>query len=168
MDEYEIRVDYADETYEVSIFANSVTEAMEIARRDPEVTAATLLCILDWAPQATLAWREPTGFGDPGDVVRADDVGCAVTGAVSGEMLREACDIAGIDPDALRLDYSGRGMFGAKCVGIVVDGSDDLLAFVEAVAEVADDTTHPFARGVREDSMGLSRIYYWPGVEVGA
>jgi hypothetical protein len=57
MYDYEIRIDYADETTEVTtvVGAASIVEAIEIARRDPDVVGATLLATIDLEPQAYLA-----------------------------------------------------------------------------------------------------------------
>lgn len=65
-------------------------------------------------------------------------------------------------------DYSGRGMFGEKCFALSCDGSigvllSDLLRAVacegsEAVEELAD-----MFESMRTDSLGLGKIYYFPG-----
>lgn len=56
MTSYEIRVNYSDETYEVtSIIASSITEAYEIAKSDPEVESCELLATVDLNPQSALA-----------------------------------------------------------------------------------------------------------------
>ncbi|MEK7414226.1 MAG: hypothetical protein AAB263_13005 [Planctomycetota bacterium] len=52
---------------------------------------------------------------------------------------------------SLRLDYSGRGMFGAQCLGIVCDDPEDVIAEVGV-------------KGARTDSMGKSVIVYWPSI----
>ena len=78
----------------------------------------------------------------------------------------DVIDYAAIDEEQLRLDYSGRAMYGAKCVGIVGD-MGDAMRFVLAVAQVVDREMAEFlTRDVRSDSMGLSNIYYWPGLQV--
>lgn len=57
MRDYEIRADYTDETYDVStVPADSIGEALAIVRRDPEVVSATVLCTIDRAPAACLAF----------------------------------------------------------------------------------------------------------------
>ena len=56
--------------------------------------------------------------------------------------------------DGVRDDYSGRGMYGKTCYGIV---TDDPLAVVEDAAAVG-------LRGARTDSMGTHTIVYWPAV----
>ena len=79
------------------------------------------------------------------------------------EQLQEACENAGLSGDALRPDYSGRAMYGSTCLGIVVDSLDELLAFIASFASFGDDWDS-LTSGVRQDSMGLSTIYYWPNV----
>jgi hypothetical protein len=58
----------------------------------------------------------------------------------------------------IRPSYSGRGMFGATCLGVVGSMADlDTL-----LSEVRGS-----AKGLRKDSMGLDYIYYWPGIAGG-
>lgn len=70
----------------------------------------------------------------------------------------------------VRSNYSGRGMYGAECVGFVVN-EDVLLATVaEMVAEIEDeDERQELARLFRRaktDSMGRdSVIVYFPSVK---
>lgn len=70
----------------------------------------------------------------------------------------------------VRTNYSGRGMYGAECVGFVVR-EDTLLATVaEMVAETEDeDERQDFAklfRRARTDSMGRdSVIVYFPSMK---
>lgn len=74
----------------------------------------------------------------------------------------------------LRSDYSGRGMYGSKCVAIVGDSAWSLNnvlrdALADAVTE-DDDTYRDFIatlvrREPESDSMGLSSVWYWPGVQ---
>jgi len=54
-----------------------------------------------------------------------------------------------------RDDYSGRGMFGASCVGI--DG-DYATPIIEAAAAAG-------ITGARQDSMGKGVIVYWPSIQ---
>jgi hypothetical protein len=49
-------------------------------------------------------------------------------------------------------EYSGRGMFGAKCLGVVC--SDPTTAIEEAASLNI--------RGARQDNMGRDYIVYWP------
>lgn len=66
-----------------------------------------------------------------------------------------------------REDYSGRGMYGKTCLGIVTDAS--LWKLHSAIAEVASYDDSLSALSDNEpcvDDMGLSNIYYWPNVSV--
>jgi hypothetical protein len=55
----------------------------------------------------------------------------------------------------VRLDYSGRGMFGAKCMGIVCTSATEAI---EAAARWG-------IRGAQRDSMGKRAIVYWPNIK---
>jgi hypothetical protein len=52
-------------------------------------------------------------------------------------------------------NYSGRGMFGKTCIGVVgsMEDLDCLLGEVKGAG-----------RGLRKDSLGLDYIYYWPAL----
>jgi len=55
----------------------------------------------------------------------------------------------------VRLDYSGRGMFGARCMGIVCEDSEQVIL-------------NALGRGLprgKVDSMGKRAIVYWPGIQ---
>ena len=54
----------------------------------------------------------------------------------------------------VRRDYSGRGMFGKTCVGIVCRRP---IMAIEFAAERG-------IRGARIDDMGLDSIVYWPAI----
>lgn len=79
-------------------------------------------------------------------------------------ILKTFCD----DSDyRLRLDYSGRGMYGAKCVGICVDENESSFTVGIKLALFASD----FGLGYElievlglpvEDSLGLGKIIYFP------
>ena len=81
---------------------------------------------------------------------------------------------AGVYDYEVRKDYSGRGMRGAKCLGLVVDSPADayaILAGAAAEAEYDDETDLAdewlaLFRKSRLDSMGLQSIVYFPGVVV--
>ena len=55
------------------------------------------------------------------------------------------------DSRSLRTDYSGRGMFGRTCWGIVCDDPNDIIVEVGL-------------KGAKTDSMGTSTIVYWPNI----
>lgn len=52
--------------------------------------------------------------------------------------------------------YSGRGMYGNTCVGVVGENA------VEIIETVASETG---ARGAKTDNMGLDMIVYWPHIQ---
>ncbi len=54
----------------------------------------------------------------------------------------------------IRLDYSGRSMFGETCVGIVCE---DYAGCIEAAADAGIFNT-------KIDSMGQDYIVYWPSI----
>jgi hypothetical protein len=77
--------------------------------------------------------------------------------------------------DDVRTEYSGRGMYGSNCLGIVTGDSGFSLAqtLMEAreEADEADEDVRELldamlSREPRTDSMGLDTIYYWPGIQV--
>jgi hypothetical protein len=67
--------------------------------------------------------------------------------------------------------YSGRGMYGKSCLGVVCDSPVDAIldAIIEFVAGNTDqDTTIEFIdelRNYRIDDLGLSTILYFPYIE---
>jgi hypothetical protein len=74
--------------------------------------------------------------------------------------------------------YSGRGMVGDRCLGIVAEPGA-FAEFVAGLAEIVASDGYGFgdvADGmcalrerigrVRMDSMGLSTVWYWPDIEV--
>ena len=55
----------------------------------------------------------------------------------------------------VRLDYSGRGMFGARCMGIVCEDSEQVIL-------------NALGRGLprgKVDSMDTRKIVYWPEIK---
>jgi hypothetical protein len=48
--------------------------------------------------------------------------------------------------------YSGRGMYGRTCVGIVTESPNDCIAAVGI-------------KGAQLDNMGMKYIVYWPNVK---
>jgi hypothetical protein len=62
-------------------------------------------------------------------------------------------------------NYSGRGMYGSTCVGVVVEDSN-LLGLGLAIAEIVEDESlrNRLAGGYSTDSLGLRTIVYWQGV----
>lgn len=73
-----------------------------------------------------------------------------------------AADMAGIDIDEdLRRDYSGRGMYGDECVGIVC-GDREYGTFLTELADDDPELARELADSVKTDSMATRTIYYWP------
>lgn len=80
------------------------------------------------------------------------------------ELIENFCEEYGYD---FRGDYSGRFMYGKSCVGIVYDVDDDtVLNDLEEYFLDVDESN--FAESIRNsarfDSMGLSRIVYFPSI----
>lgn len=93
----------------------------------------------------------------------------------------ELTDLVGTEFD-LRLDYSGRAMYGRACLGLV-GNVGDYGRFVAEIAQelgscaAADDSEWPRAdhlreillrvtSGVRTDAMGHDMIFYFPTIRV--
>jgi hypothetical protein len=81
--------------------------------------------------------------------------------------LEEAAEEAGLDPEAtLRFDYSGRGMYGKTCIGLVWESQGDVRRFLRALEEYVENGVIEEMEDVEgEDAMGLRGITYWPGFE---
>lgn len=80
--------------------------------------------------------------------------------------LWDAAYKADIDPDRdLRTNYSGRGMYGRECVGIV-GFVEDLVSFVIEMSDLSPDA-FAWLPSVKSDNMGKRTIFYWPNVQVG-
>lgn len=63
--------------------------------------------------------------------------------------------------------YSGRGMYGAECPGVILEGSligaaVDLLLLTEDRDE--QEAIGKVIRGAKTDSMGVDTILYFPKV----
>lgn len=95
-----------------------------------------------------------------------------MTQTISKNTARDLAYSVGMEPDdALYLNYSGRGMYGRECFGIVGTVSD-LVGFVtEAVRRgaVGDETVAGFVQYIEDvstDNMGLDMIFYWQDVQI--
>ena len=79
------------------------------------------------------------------------------------DVIKNFCEDNGYD---LREDYSGRGMFGRSCIGIV--GDFNPLHLVLCLADVLRDEEFDNAEDILgrpcQDSMGLSTIVYFPSL----
>jgi hypothetical protein len=72
--------------------------------------------------------------------------------------------------------YSGRGMYGGRCVGVEVRNPGDIIKFLYLVVPQIDPNfeytdQHSFMNyspeweDIRSDSMGHNKIYYWPKIQ---
>jgi hypothetical protein len=69
-------------------------------------------------------------------------------------LLNKVKKVAEIVDGKVYEDYSGRGMYGASCVGI---SCDDVFACIEQAAKEG-------LRGAKWNSLGRGYIVYWPGI----
>lgn len=74
---------------------------------------------------------------------------------------------------SLRPDYSGRGMYGENCIGIVHPSGEAaaaVICLIEALAEEGLDETADWIRSASSssDNMGLDVITYWPQLKAEA
>ncbi len=80
------------------------------------------------------------------------------------------------DCDVL-LNYSGRGMYGAACVGFVTDRATDITAAIVDVFQQMDEDADEdsvldknelsdIIRDARTDDMGLKTVVYFPNMTV--
>lgn len=89
---------------------------------------------------------------------------------MEAKKLIQALEQAGYEPR----DYSGRGMFGDRCVAVVVErGTSEFRLAAEVAIELvslhedgeAQDVLEELARlDVRGDSMGRDSVIYFPDV----
>ena len=89
-------------------------------------------------------------------------------------MVAQASAVLRFDGDPVRVltDYSGRGMYGERCVAVVGDHGG-FAAFVATLAQMgadldADDPINELlyqvVNSVVIDSLGTDRVFYFPGV----
>jgi hypothetical protein len=70
--------------------------------------------------------------------------------------------------------YSGRGMYGKYCLGIIHSHPEEVITTLFSVALEFDWTREELVdlcnmlESSRTDSMGLSTILYWPKLELTA
>jgi hypothetical protein len=94
------------------------------------------------------------------------------------QLVRDACEQSG-DVN-FRNDYSGRFMYGKRCIAITSNRNDCMLVIAGAITGLreklmtvqmgsnAEEQYKVFDEGVRtlldfkEDSMGLDVVLYWP------
>jgi hypothetical protein len=96
------------------------------------------------------------------------------TTTITREQLDEILDTAelveddgdgGTDSVDIRADYSGRGMYGTKCLGFTVSAHAASMRIAVAMSAVlgADEAREIVSR-TQTDSMGRDMIVYFPGL----
>jgi len=93
-----------------------------------------------------------------------------VTDEIKKQIFENVVDTLSYDQDVeLREDYSGRGMYGNKCLAIVTDNRTDMelpLVFVEEIIGRLDCDVERALAITREilpdrvDNMGRGYVYY--------
>lgn len=65
-------------------------------------------------------------------------------------------------------NYSGRGMFGRKCLGVVVKQGYSFMDFIIKLTKYLDDNGFEDVdfslEGVSYDALGLDTIVYFPNI----
>lgn len=74
------------------------------------------------------------------------------------DTLKDAIEYAGYE----WREYSGRGMYGRKCVGVTLSDASDLFALGAGLADYCDEESLPYFPNPTTDSMGRGIIAYWP------
>jgi hypothetical protein len=79
------------------------------------------------------------------------------------QMIEELIETGlGQDDDLQVRSYSGRGMYGKECLAVT---ADDGLAALQLIAWEAGKQGIEMPRHIRQDSMGLGVVLYWPEVD---
>lgn len=77
-------------------------------------------------------------------------------------LLKEFCE----NSDNCRFyeNYSGRGMFGKKCIGIVCEGNGfkQIVKLCDFLHESGVSSAEETLGKIQMDSLGLERIVYFP------
>lgn len=91
---------------------------------------------------------------------------------LSYQMFKQATGYAGVEVEgSIKWGYSGRGMYGRTCVGIVGSQSTVnrfFIALTELWLEADLDPADLFdlADGTYTDSMAWDTIFYWPSLAI--
>ncbi len=93
---------------------------------------------------------------------------------ISEELIDRAFYHADLDMDEnLRREYSGRGMYGGKCFGIVCRQVGQVVQFMIHLSKLVEeegmdpDMVLEMTERMSSDSMGMSSITYFPGFTIG-
>lgn len=85
---------------------------------------------------------------------------------ISKQDLIGAIESCPFDVTGVRMNYSGRFMYGRTCLGIVGDPSDLVLFVQHVVPGIPELEDVDLSSDLRSDNMGLKMIYYWPDIRV--
>lgn len=84
------------------------------------------------------------------------------------DLIREFCD-AHSDKYYVYENYSGRFMFGAKCIGIVVRSGYSYLEMLMSLTKYLDEMGYKdeglLLEGVSIDELGLDTVVYFPKIQ---
>ncbi len=87
-----------------------------------------------------------------------------VTSTTLINLLREVYESGNMEMEVR--SYSGRGMYGDTCVGVVLGDYANAWTLALAIADVNNGDADLFGLPEpRTDSMGLGTILYWPGLK---
>lgn len=83
------------------------------------------------------------------------------------DLIKEFCEAEGYE---FRDNYSGRFMYGQRCVGIVTDEQPiplivSLFGFLAEESELDCYNIERMLKGAKTDDMGLSTIIYFPEIK---
>jgi hypothetical protein len=79
--------------------------------------------------------------------------------------LEAAESIADAADASIYEDYSGRGMYGTKCLGFVVNGHRGEAALsIAIIRTLGEDDAEDMLDNLRADALGLGTIIYFPGI----
>lgn len=85
---------------------------------------------------------------------------------IDRSVVEEAAWAADLDTEKALYDgYSGRGMYGRKCFG-VVGSMEDYSKFLVQLTQTDPDLAWDLAQSVASDSLGLDNIFYFPGYQL--
>lgn len=103
-----------------------------------------------------------------------------MSNTISRQLIEDALDFAGVEYNDVRDTYSGRGMYGAKCLSFTITGKRiqrDLCRFFVDLGMAAENAlnsdpdgdsdlggkVYNLADAVSTDDLGLDMIVYFPG-----
>ena len=69
------------------------------------------------------------------------------------------------DFEEVRTDYSGRGMFGAKCLAVVTEDTGFQVGIIlKKLAMSHKELLALIDTKPEQDSLGMDYVYYWPTI----